>query len=280
MLFIYADLSSSSLSIIRFCFFLLVTYDIYVYGYKRKLMSLTQFVIIHSLFCPNREHLERCINSVKSIAKIVDRPRYIGKGWFRTDKLWEDFKKSVPALDVERLDRNEGKAKIVNDIAEKIDASWMLLVDHDIVFDQSMTRIGDVVRDTNRDVGAVALDQTGDCRHVSCCYDDPFMMGSARVSDTKGLAAGGCVLVNKIAFYRVGGFPVYSCYFNDEIELWKRMISKGYRILLCHVIKVYHPESCSDDDYLEWKMEKAAITHSELYEESIRDSEFFWSSHK
>jgi len=264
--------------------------------------------LVQPIFAPTKEQAERNIRSLQSLSDYVSAfPQEISldfAGWGLPPYIsWiaARIHASFAAYDVavEVLDRNYGKAYVVNRMLSKERGNskeFLLLCDSDIVFDRGcenmLDRLLEILEVTadgmGKPFGLIALNQLeGNC-HLDEARVNLYSFTNSygnreRVYQPRSPSgiAGGCLFCSREAWQTVGGYREMGVYAGDDAFLLLDMAEKGFSYQLSEDVYVIHPPD-QNREYGEWK-KRVCLRDSDgarkpSLSAQIDEAESFWKS--
>lgn len=238
---------------------------------------MPNILIVRSIFCPNYEHLQICVNNLINLFIKLDYQKkdkntftlYIC-GWIKqqyiieianTILLYQNLFKNVIT---EYWSLNYGKYKIINNIIDKCnDYDYIFYSDHDIIFKHNtnmlfyyLSEILEYRVNNKYKVGIVMLNQLEDIRHQYDIYENTVTINNneyiyPNFGNFTSIASG-CFYTSCKIFSLLDKFPFDIVYGLDDYYIIKNLYKHLYIGVVIKDYYVIHP--CSKNElYNEWK---------------------------
>jgi hypothetical protein len=238
--------------------------------------------VIKALFCPDVHQLQRTLDSIVSFDQFISSLKQTAPssssaitvylhGWFgspdASNATWVQFNQELARLpslvaatvSVRRTRTNIGKSAVVNAIVASLPATdrYVFFMDSDIVIPlsssadmlQRLTTLCDTVEVQNVCVAAIALNQTGDCKHHALIYENSHAVTCSRQSqqservlfpnDGFGIA-GGAIFTTRELLLRCK-LPSVGAFGPDDALWIKYLFQQALPVVVAEGIKVHHP---------------------------------------
>lgn len=244
--------------------------------------------IIQTIFCPNKYHLQRQKDSLKSLNesnKPIHTDIYL-EGWTANDELWDSLVSYIKDLNlssvyIKRRKENIGKSKIVNNIMNKGEFNNILYMDSDIILEKdTIMRLLKIQLEYPHSL--LVPNYKEDCRHnlliqknVITTRDNDVLLSSENCIGISG----GIYLIRQ-EIMKSYPFRENGPYSPDDIHFFEDLVKDNINIFICKEIFVIHPFD-NNKKYSEWKQSKSMnLYHKDLSKEEIevliKDSYKIW----
>lgn len=245
--------------------------------------------ILSLIFAPDINNYNRFVNSFNSIisSDLTNVNKIIIDGWVPDDNIWNSILSLSPIGDKITFFRrihNIGKSSIINDNIPNITTDYILLLDSDIILQNSINRLSSL----SSTFDIIIPNQLEDNRHYTLFFkrstrdfENHISTGDEsifKITDPIGLA-GGCIYTTT-NILRYIPFSNKGSYGSDDVDFFERAITK-YSIVLCENIYIIHPHD-NNKKYYDWKLKTALSSYrKDLTSEEIttitNESHRFWN---
>ncbi len=241
----------------------------------------SSILFIQPIFVPNDDFFKINTNSITSILKYMRafpfrNMKVVFGGYCKSDEHWEKISGLIselkpdwlPEVVLERVDKNYGKAYVVNKLykesaGQKFD--YLMTMDSDIVFDVSeydlFNRLVKTASDSSKVIkapfGMLALNQKGQSCHMMEIMDKRVAIGDEIICWSSQMAgiAGGALFISSKIFNDVGGYREMGVYSGDDGFLLNDIQVRGHSSTIIESTSIIHPSDnhMFDGKYLKWK---------------------------
>lgn len=258
---------------------------------------MSNFAYIQPIFSPNDELFEKNKKSIISFIEYYNKMQYdfqcIFGGYCKNNEYMEEITKlikdNINNATVIPLDRNYGKAYVVNRLSKSLDSDveYFLTADSDIVFMIDQPNIKDRLirafgysKTIHQSAGIIGLFQNEhNCHLLDLCYqlkyyyDDSEMI--CRPSSGGGMA-GGCLCIEVNMWKQVGGYKILGVYASDDANLLNDCVKSGKFFFLSNSIQCIHPYE-NDSEYQTWKIN--TVSGIGDLDKAINEANNFWDKY-
>lgn len=235
-----------------------------------------KFLIIKTLFCPNKEFLDINLKSIIKSNIYIDLNKKSNYnfdllliGWSHVyQKKIDNFINFIKAIYdnifVEQWVINYGKYKVLNYISEFIkkhrDYTYILYMDHDLYFDLfTIKNLDELIKlleiDINsKKIGLLCFNHKIDIRHQPTIYENILMDSNNIIvwpNDNCSIATG-AYLAKADIFSKLDKFELKAVYGLDDYYLCKKLSDMGLINVVIHNSYVVHPKE-HNNKYNDWK---------------------------
>jgi len=242
-------------------------------------VSYRKVLYVQNLFCPNQKHFEVNYKSLTSLIEYLnfyDHPIDLVVGGYvphdehfeKIKKLLNDNERVFLSHNIERFDKNYGKAYIVNDLVNRYckDHKFFLTCDSDMQFtiesDDIFNRLIKLYFNSElflkRNFGMCALQQIEANYHWENTFDKKSNIHGELIKwNSRGQGiAGGALFVSVDAWNEVGGYRKMGVYSGDDGYLLRDIQVSGFTAFVAENIKIIHPNPDDEEKYKKWKDEQ------------------------
>jgi hypothetical protein len=257
---------------------------------------------VQPIFTPNKELLDRNLDSVRSFFKYYTKNGYsfscVFGGYSANDELWDEITGEIDKLAVEakaivhvkRFSKNYGKAYVVNALVKEfVSTDYFLTADSDIQYDENEADIigrcldaFDEARRIHLNPSLIALNQEqNNCHLLGHCYENKYpyvgKFGDEMLCRPNGGGgvAGGCLFILADFWRKVDGYKVLGVYAGDDANLMLDSYRNGYHFFMADSIKCIHPFE-DNREYLNWK--SRVCPQAGPLNASMIEANTFWNS--
>ncbi len=219
-----------------------------------------KYLIVKSIFCPNQDFYDICIDSIVKLDFYINDEidllliGYIGN--FKTN--FETFLKIFPTklnIITDFFVLNYGKYYIFNKLFEYIkDYDYFIYMDHDIIFDNNKNIIDSIINVNQEKIGLIAFNHKEDIRHQTDIYSNILEINNIKVCYPNLISsiACGCFAIECNKYLKMSKFELLSIYGLDDYYLLKKLQDLGYNSIVFHDIYIIHPKT-NNIKYNKWK---------------------------
>jgi len=255
---------------------------------------MTKFLIVRSIFAPDKTYLETTMKSIKETLNFVMNTNYnkiifIGYSKFEIHDEIKQLCELHKLINYQIITWkvNFGKYRIINKIFNEKNYNVILYFDHDIKinFDNSIYQILAKLYNSyieQKKIGYVALNQSIDIRHQIDIYENNLSIDNINIcypnQHNFGSISNGCFAIFDYCFKEIS-LKEISVYGFDDYYLNKEIVEKNYMCVVLKDFYVIH-EFEKNMEYNNWKnkIRKYLIDNKVSYYQSMEDGINFWNN--
>lgn len=280
---------------------------------------MSEIVFCQPVFGANQSQTNLNVNSILSLVDYLKASPLnsaavfdvVLGGWCSEEIYWNqiiDAAKQLPEncnVSLKKFDRNYGKSFVVNNLLGKYlpahqetkfiltcDSDMLFLKEHVALFQRAVTACQVSEKFRKIKTGFVALNQAADNCHWIDTFDCkiPYKIKVQETEIDEQIAwpsngcgiAGGCLLITREAWDKVGGYHQYPNFYGSDDGLLLREVQQaGFSANVLVTCSMEHPKQ-NDAAYIALKKDAMKDPFEdytpEKYQERIKKSEDFWKS--
>jgi hypothetical protein len=278
---------------------------------------IKHILYVQPIFAPDQRRCDRNTNSIKSMGDYIKingtdgiQVTVVFGGWAKTPELWDKIKSEIlhafgPSINAIVFDKNYGKAMVVNKLVEmakqqNVGYHAILTADSDILFPlENHHMFGRLAYAAiqlenikKKPFGMMALNQSGECCHWKCCYENSTEYSVTTGNQTivekivwptnpSGIA-GGCLFISRKVWEVLRGYQCSGLYAGDDAFLLLYTFQAGFSHQMIDTITIVHPP----ENDAEWSAFKVKVCQRDSLtgpksniDHLIKEMDEFWDNH-